>query len=140
MYISVHCMCILVSYLLVFLSATALTTENVLRVLKGLQWGRLCNYVLSIPSSQRRKIEKEFASEDQCRTAAVNFYLHNHLYASWRRIIRGLDWYGVHHKIQHYAEKLTGMFQCLLFYVILKIIMFLTDIKFVMDADYPPEN
>ncbi len=122
MYISMHYMCILVSYLLVFLSATALTTENVLRVLKGLQWDRLCN-VLAIRYSQRIKIEKEFASEDQCRTAAVNFYLHNYPYASWRRIIRLLDWYGVHHKIQHYAEKLTGMFQHLLFCVILKFML-----------------
>ncbi len=128
------------SYLLVFLFATALTTENVLRVLKGLLWDRLCNDVLDIHYSQQKKIEKEFASEDQRRTATVNFYLHNHPYASWRHIIRGLDYLGVYHKIQHYAEKLTGMFQHPLFYVILKVIMFLTDIKFVMDAEYPPEN
>ncbi len=139
MYISVHCMCILASCLLVFLFAIALTTENVLRVLKGLQWDRLCGHVLDIHNSHQKKIEKEFASEDQRRTAAVNFYLHNHLYASWRHIIRGLDWRGVHHKIQHYAEKLTGMFQHLLFSIILKIVMFLIDIKF-MDAEYPPEN
>ncbi len=139
MYISVHCMCILVSYLLVFLFATALTTENVLRVLKGLQWNVLCD-VLAIPYSQQRKIKKEFASEDQRGTAAVNVCLHNNPYASWRRIIRCLDCLGVHHKIQHYAEKLTGMFQHLLFYVILKVIMFVTDVRFVVDADYPPEN
>ncbi len=111
-----------------------------MRVLKGLQWDRLCDDVLDINYSQQEKIEKEFASEDQRRTAAVNFYLHNHPYASWRCIIRGLDYWGVHHKIQHYAEKLTGMFQHLLFYVILKIIMFLTDIKFVMDAEYPKHS
>ena len=94
----------------VYLIATALTTENIVRVLKGLQWNRLCEGVLSFPDSQRRKIEGEFASDDQRRThAAVNFYLHNHLYASWRRIIRGLDWLHEHHKIQHYAEKLTGI-------------------------------
>ncbi len=127
------------SYLLMFLFAIALTTENVLRVLKGLQWDILCN-VLVIPYSQRKKIVKEFASEDQHRTATVNFYLHNYPYASWRHIIRGLNWRGVHHKIQHYAEKLTGMFQHLLFYVILKVIMFLTEVRFVVDADYPPEN
>ena len=97
------------SYLPVFLIATALTTENVVRVLKRLQWDRLCDLVLYIPSSQQRKIENEFANEDQRRTAAVNFYLHNHPYASWRQIIRSLDWCGEHHKIQHYAEKLTGM-------------------------------
>ena len=97
------------SYLPVFPIATALTTENVVRVLKGLQWYKLCDDVLAIPYSQQWKIESEFASEDQHRTAAVNFYLHNDPYASWRHIIRGLDWYGEHHKIQHYAEKLTGM-------------------------------
>ena len=77
-------------------------------MLKGLQWYTLCD-VLAIPSSQRKKIEKEFVNEDQRRTAAVNFYLHNHPYASWRNIIRRLDRYGEHHKIHHYAEKLTGM-------------------------------
>ena len=130
------------SYLLVFLSPTALTTENVLRVLRGLQWDRLCN-VLSIIYSQQIKIEKEFASEDQRRSAAVNFYLHSHPYASWRHIIRGLDWWSEHHKIQHYAEKLTGMFQ-LPFCVILKfmLLFFLTatDIKFIMDAECHREN
>ena len=79
-----------------------------MRVLKGLQWDRLCD-VLAIHFSQQRKIESEFASEDQRRTAAVNFYLHDHPYASWRHIIRKLDSWGEHHKIQHYAEKLTGM-------------------------------
>ena len=108
MYISVHCMCLLMSYLLVFVFATALIIDNVLRVLKGLQWSILCT-VLQIPSSQKMKIEREFASEDQCRTAAVNFYLHNHPYASWRHIIRSLDWFGVPHKIHRCAEKLTGM-------------------------------
>ena len=98
---------LLVSYLPVFLIATALTTENVARVLKGVQWDRLRNLVLVIP--QQRKIESEFASEDQRRTAAVNFYLHNHPYALWRDIIRRLDMWSVHHKIQHYTEKLTGM-------------------------------
>ena len=92
-----------------FLFATALTTENVLRVLKGLQWDTLCDDVLNIPVSQQEKIEREFASEDQRRTAAINFYLHNDPYASWRRIIRKLDWFDEHHKIHHYAEKLTGM-------------------------------
>ena len=96
------------SYLPVFLIAIVLTTENVVRVLKGVQWDRLY-FVLYNPSSQWRKIEREFASEDQRRTAAVNFYLHNHPYASWRHIIRMLDWEDEHHKIQHYAEKLTGM-------------------------------
>ena len=80
-----------------------------MRVLKGLQWDTLCDLVLVIPDSQQSKIEREFASEDQHRTAAVNFYLHNHPYASWRNVIRKLDWQGEHHKIQHYAEKLTGM-------------------------------
>ena len=97
------------SYLPVFLIAIALTTENVVRVLKGVQWYELCDEVLAIPFSQHRKIESEFASEDQRRTAAVNFYLHNHPYASWRQIITDLDFRGEHHKIQHYAEKLTGM-------------------------------
>ena len=99
---------LLVPCLPVFPIATALTTENVVRVLKGVRLDTLCT-VLAIPYSQQRKIEREFASEDQRRTAAVNFYLHNDPYASWRNVIRKLDLHGEHHKIQHYAEKLTGM-------------------------------
>ncbi len=118
-HVSVHCMCILVSYLLAFLFATALIAENILRVLKQLQWDRLCT-MLQVHHSQQMKIEREFAGEDQRRTAAVNFYLHNNPYASWRHIIRCLDYWGEHHKIQHYAEKLTGKFHLLLFSVILK--------------------
>ena len=120
-YISVYSICFLVSYLLVFLFTTALTTVNILRVLKILQWDKLCDNVLQIPSSQKMKIEREFASEDQRRTAAVNFYLHNFPYASWRHIITGLDWWDEPHRIHCYAEKLTGMLQHLLFCVVLKV-------------------
>ena len=97
----------LVSYLIVY--SSALTTQNVVRVVEGLQWGKLCA-VLQTPSFQRRKIENEFASENQRRTAAVNFYLHNYPYASWRHVIRKLDLEGEHHKIHSYAEKLSGKF------------------------------
>ena len=89
-----------------FLIAIAFTAQNIEKAVKELQWSTLCA-VLQTPSAQRRKIEREFASENQ-RTAAVNFYLHNYPYASWRHVIRRLDLEGEHHKIYPYAEKLTG--------------------------------
>lgn len=97
-------------YLLIFLTITALTTENVVRALKGVYWHTVCHDVLDMLYSQQRKIEREFSNDDQCRTAAVDLYLYNNPYASWRRIIRVLDWRGEHHEMQRYAEKLTGMF------------------------------
>ena len=104
-------------------SALTLTTENILRVLEGLQWDKLC-VVLGIPSFQRGRIKRDFASEDRHRIAAVHFYLHNHPYASWRHIIGGLDYYNEHHEIHHHAEKLTGIFQHLLLCVIVKLMIF----------------
>ena len=80
-----------------------------MRVLKGHSWSGLCKSVLSMHSSQQRKIEEEFSNEDERKTAAVNFYVHKYPYASWRNIIRKLDFWGDHHTIHHYAETLTGM-------------------------------
>ena len=98
----IHC-----TYVYLFFSI-ALTTENVLRVLKEVWWAGLCS-ILSIPNSQQKKIVKKFGIEVQGRTAAVSFYLQNYPHASWRNIIRSLDWRHQHHEIHHYAEKLTGM-------------------------------
>ena len=103
---------------------TALTVDNVLRELKNVSWEKLSKGmslsvgtyrvpgILFLPGSQRRKIEAEYATEDQRRNAAVQFWLVSDPYASWRRLITELDAYEEHavaKQIHHYAEKLTGM-------------------------------
>ena len=102
-----------VTPLFLFLSPsdTALTVDNVVRELKDITWNRMCD-VLLLPHSQRRKIENEYATENQRRNAAVHFWLFSDPYASWRRLIRQLDDYGQHavvERIRDYAEKLSGM-------------------------------
>lgn len=72
----------------------------------------MCKYVLDVPSSQRNKIEREYATDDERRIVAVKFWKHNNPYTSWRGLIRGLDWLDEHalaDQIRHYAEKVTGM-------------------------------
>ena len=68
--------------------------------------------ILRLSDSQRHKIEAEYATEDQRRNAAVQFWLVSDPYASWRRLIIELDVFEEHavaKQIHRYAEKLTGM-------------------------------
>ena len=99
------------------LSTTALTVDNVVRELKDITWDILCGDdrtygVLDLPDSQRHKIEDKYATENQCRNAAVHFWLFSDPYASWRKLIRQLDCLRQHtlaERIRDYAEKLSGM-------------------------------
>ena len=75
---------------------TDLTVDNVLRGLKDVLWETLAKGktmssgvyklygILWFPDSQRRKIEAEYSTEDQWKTAAVLYWLVSDLYASWR--------------------------------------------------------
>ena len=100
-------------------SATALTVDNILKELKEVDWETLCGKneyindgVLDLPPSQQRRIEREYATEDERRNAAVLFWLIYNPYASWRLLIRRLDAYRKHsivNRIRHYTEKVTGM-------------------------------
>ena len=95
----------------------ALTVDNVVRELKDITWYTLCGDVFSygvliLPYSQRHKIVKEHATENQRRNAAVHFWLFSDPYASWRKLIRQLDRLRQHalaERLHDYAEKLTGM-------------------------------
>lgn len=100
-----------------------LAAENVLRELKDVSWetlskgkhlagGYMSPGVLRLPNSQQRKIESEYSTEDQKRNAAVEFWLAFDPCASWRRLVRQLDWleeHAVAKQIHRYAEKVSGM-------------------------------
>jgi hypothetical protein len=104
---------------------SALTVDNVLRELKDVSWETLSNDkwlsndtvvihfgVLRLPKSQQLKIEAEYSTEDQRRTAAVRYWLASDPYASWRSLIAQLHRFEEHavaKQIHRYAEKLTGM-------------------------------
>ena len=103
---------------------SALTVDNVLRELKDLSWQALSygkalsdgaislDGVLQLSKFQRLKIEAEYSTEDEWRTAAVRYWLASDPYASWRRLITQLDDFEEHavaKQILRYAEKLTGM-------------------------------
>ena len=121
------CEVIMPLYLIPFSLPSALTVDNVLRELKDVSWETLSDEnfvshggiriqyscgVLQLPESQRHKIEAEYSTEDERRTAAVRYWLASDPYASWRRLIRQLHRFEEHavaKQIYHYAEKLTGM-------------------------------
>ena len=105
--------------------STALTVKNVLNELKEIGWNTLCGEkpmvvsgVLQLHPSQRRRIEKDFATDDERRTAAISFWLTYHPYASWRLLIHRLNEKSKHslsERLHPYAEKLTGMLDCSLY-------------------------
>ena len=103
---------------------SALTVDNVLRELKDVSWRTLSNSkklsdgslflfgVLQLPESQQHKIEAEYSTEDERKTAAVRYWLASDPYASWRRLIirlHNFEEYAVAEQILRYAEKLRGM-------------------------------
>ena len=104
---------------------SALTVDNVLRELKDVSWQTLSsekvlsdgvtsalNGFLQLPKSQRLKIEAEYSTEDERKTAAVRYWLASDPYASWRRLITRLYYFEEHavaKQILCYVEKLTGM-------------------------------
>ena len=99
----------IMSLLSLYPSSTALTVDNVVGELKNVTWDMLCE-VLTLPSSQQ---DKEYATENQRRNAAVHCWLLNDPYASWRRLITQLDLkeetHEVADQIRPYAEELSGM-------------------------------
>ena len=99
--------------------------DNILKELKGVSWKTLCGTtlitggVLELYSSQKTKIEREYATEDECKKAGITYWTWNHPYSSWRLLITQLDWkkeHAVADKLRQYAEKLTGMLSSYLYY------------------------
>ena len=106
------------------LSPLALTRDNVLKELEEINWFTLCkseycaNGVLQLPPSQRQRIERVYALEEERRRAGVLYWIDHHPYASWRMLITRLDLWGDHslaNRIHQYAEKVTGMLSSILY-------------------------
>ena len=92
----------------------ALTVDNILKEIKRVNWETLSDddHVLELHESQRQRIEIKYSTEEARKQSAVQFFLLNHPYASWRLVITRLDWereHAVADRLRDYAEKVTGM-------------------------------
>ena len=100
-------------------NATALTVNNIVQELKGVDFFKTINgrTILGIPRAQLAELQSAHHSTDEQEAAVVRYWLLRDPLASWRKIIRQLDvrayYYGhysdVADRIRHYAEELTGM-------------------------------
>ena len=95
-----------------YFNATALIVNNVVKVVEEVEWGRLCDCILHVPSSKQREIENECSTDKDQKISAVKWWIMNDPLASWRRLTEQLYTYGVDtiaDKIRHYCEDVTGM-------------------------------
>ena len=93
-------------------TALRLTTANLVSVLKGIEnrWNDLGDE-LKYPQSLLEEIEKQYLSTRERLTAVVKHFLQLHPFASWRRIIRGLERLEEHSivkQIKTQAERVLG--------------------------------
>ena len=94
------------------LNDTALTVNNIIEAIQGLDW-RKFGRTLYIPDSKLDEISQEYVTDKQRETAVVRYWLLRDPLASWRRIIHELyldDEEEQADRIHHYAEELTGMY------------------------------
>ena len=95
-----------------WLNDTALTVNNIIEAIQGLDW-RKFGTTLYIPDSKLDEISQEYVTDKQRETAVVRYWLLWDPLASWRRIIHELyldDEEERADRIRHYAEELTGMY------------------------------
>ena len=74
--------------------------------------------LLAIPPSKLRELKSAHLSTDEQEAAVVRYWLLRDPLASWREIIRQLDFWSINYdcghysdiadRIRHYAEELTG--------------------------------
>ena len=86
--------------------------DNILKELKQVKWETLRLDVLQLPTSQWYKIEGKYTGETERKREGIKYWLWNCPYASWRLLMKQLDWWEKHavaDQIRGYAEKLTGM-------------------------------
>ena len=95
-----------------YFNATALTVNNVVRVVEELEWRILCIRILNITSYKEQEIISGFSTDKDRKIQAVKWWIMNDPLASWRRLTRQLYSYNkesIGDKIRHYCEDVTGM-------------------------------
>ena len=95
-----------------YFNATALTVNNVMKVVEEVEWDTLCDFILRVPSSKRREIENECSTDKDRKISSIKWWIMNDPLASWRRLTDQLyTWYKdtIADKIRHYCEDVTGM-------------------------------
>ena len=93
------------------LCAAGLTIDNVRKALHGIHWHE-AGEMLDIPDSKLSEIEGEYLSDEEREVTVIRYWILRDPFASWRRIIRQLEWDSKHdhaNRIYHYSEELTGM-------------------------------
>ena len=94
----------------VYFNATALTVNNVVKVVEELEWRTLSD-ILRVPSSEQQEIIDEFSTDKDRKLSVVKWWLMNDPLASWRRLIDRMYYYRedtIGDKIRHYCEDVTG--------------------------------
>ena len=95
-----------------YFDATALTVNNVMKVVEEVRWERLCDIILYVPSSKRQEIEDECSTDKDRKISGIKWWIMNDPLASWRRLTQQLYYYKedtIADKIRHYCEDVTGM-------------------------------
>ena len=92
-----------------------LTPSNVVGLVREVRrwWGGLGSlaYLLSIPESKQDEIRRVFPDEMDQKKQAISYWINTDPLASWRRLIRALDWVEeteLADSIRSNAEPLTG--------------------------------
>ena len=101
--------------IVVYFNATALTVNNVVKVVEELEWRTLSD-ILRVPSSKQQEIVNEFSTDKDQKLAVVKWWIMNDPLASWRRLIDRMYYYRediIGDKIRHYCEDVTGT--CVIF-------------------------
>ena len=106
-----HC---LMDYVIYFPLVPALTVENILVALRGIEWRwddigrRLC-----VPWATRKEIRIQHSTVSDRLRAVLLYALTLHPRSSWRCVINALHWtwnHQVAELIQDYSEPVTGIY------------------------------
>ena len=95
-----------------YFNATALTVNNVMKVVEEVEWRTLCDRILRVPSSKEQEIENECSTDKDRKISSIKWWIMNDPLASWRRITDQLYRHRedtIADKIRHYCEDVTGM-------------------------------
>ena len=111
---------LLTYFFFININTAALTVQNILQQLRGVNLLEIkySKSLLTIPPSKLCELKSAHHSTDEQEAAVVRYWLLRDPLASWREIIRQLDFWaikndyghygGIADRIRHYAEELTG--------------------------------